>query len=230
MNLIIPEEVENNALLAYETGLHIGDGNISYIPYKYQYNIRYCFSLKEDFLFVDEAFMPLFEELYHCKPNKFHLKDNTLLISVYSKKLFEFKTKILGLPIGKKKEITIPKIFLKTESLMVNALAGIFDSDGCIKFIKEKHNYPQVRFTNISQKLMQQIKEILNQLEISSTLYKRPDNVYVLDVNGVKNLKRFVEICSFKNHNHLTKLRIWKKYGFCQPNLSISKRINILGS
>jgi len=77
--------------------------------------------------------------------------------------------------------------------------------------------------------LMQQIKEILNHSEISSTLYKRPDNVYVLDVNGVKNLKRFVEICPFKNHNHLTKLRIWEKCGFCQPNLSISKRIDILG-
>lgn len=230
MDLAIPKEIDNNILLAYETGLHIGDGNISYIPYKYQYNIRYCFSLKEDFLFVDKVFMPLFEELYHCKPNKFHLKNNTLLISIYSKKLSEFKTKILGLPIGKKKYIIIPKIFLETDKMMVNALAGIFDSDGCIKFIKEKRNYPQIRFTNISQKLMQQIKEILIHLEISSTLYKRPDNVYVLDVNGVKNLNRFVETCPFKNHNHLTKLRIWEKHGFCQPNLSISKRINILGS
>ncbi|MEM4724878.1 MAG: hypothetical protein QXP01_07690 [Candidatus Hadarchaeum sp.] len=154
-----------NTEIAYETGVHIGDGNM----YSYKnriYRITYCGNLSNEKEFY-LGFVNLLKRNYQVNPIiTERKKDNTIILTVNSKKLFEFKKDKLNLPIGKKTEIRIPENLMERE-LLKNVLKGIGDTDFSLSFKKNKkglYTEPRLEFYTRYSILANQVFNILRDL------------------------------------------------------------------
>jgi hypothetical protein len=113
--------------LAYETGFHLGDGNLA----EYRYALSGNRMTELEFYRAD--LIPLIRDLYHVTP---HLSTygNSVYAVVYSKDLVQFKTEVLGLPIGRKKSLRLPAVICsRGKESMSQVLSGLYDADGSAK-------------------------------------------------------------------------------------------------
>ena len=123
--------------LAYETGVHIGDGNL--YSKNRTHKITYSGNLLNEETYYLEILKPLVEEIYEIKP-KIHRRteQNTILLVLNSKDVADFKINTLNLPNGKKTHITIPEIIRKDPELLRECLKGIGDTDFSVSFKKNR--------------------------------------------------------------------------------------------
>jgi hypothetical protein len=49
-------------------------------------------------------------------------------------------------------------------------------------------------------------------------------------LNGKDNLEKWWEIIGSNNHRHITKYKIFKKFGYCPPRTNITERFKMLKS
>ena len=111
----IPEEMTEK--LAEETGVHIGDGNLSISKDSggfegYRYEITG--DLINEAIYHEEYLSKLIFSMYNLKPSILKREEkNSIDTYCKSKAIVQFKNKILGLPIGSKKDIKIPLQILK---------------------------------------------------------------------------------------------------------------------
>jgi len=170
-------------------------------------------------------------------------------ISLYKKELIK-KLISLGLPKGKKvNSAFIPRWIMKSNKTIVKAfIRGLFDTDGCIffqkdytkyakDFNKKYHTKARIRISSISFNLIDQIFELFNRLNYRVTKRKikrgfsnnrNNNDVYILEMNEIKGIDRFFVELQPGNQKHLTKYRVWKKFGFCPPNTTLKQRKEIL--
>jgi len=205
--------------LAYETGLHIGDGSLC-IDNKSTHRLIYYGNNKTEREFFNKVIIPLIERLYGFRPRLENF-ENSCFIRIGSKELVEFKSKILGLPIGnKEKLISLPKIFLSNKELLCNLLAGIFDTDGSI--CKNRRKYPRISLVLKNELVINEIRNILLELDITSTIWKssyfdkrinKTEIRWYLYVNGIKNFKLFMNKIKLRNPNHLNRI---KRFNFSE--------------
>ena len=141
--------------VAEEFGIHIGDGCMGIYPKTGHYDYTVCGGM-EDYKYLTEYVKPLIRKLYHLYPNKPTKKKGNSFDMVYcSKSLINWKMK-MGLPVGRKDDITIPKVILNS-TFVLDCLRGIFDTDGSITFKKrhkQKHYYPVIKLGSKSKPLM----------------------------------------------------------------------------
>ena len=199
--------------LAYETGFHIGDGSMYIRKEKYEYCVCY-YGNKQETEFYNDVILPLLLKLYSIRP-KLKIFKNWCYIRIYSKELVNFKTKTLGLPVGNKNIMSIPRPLLRC-GLELYVIAGIFDADGTVKKLKQNKVYPRIRLTLKNPFLLVQVKKLLSFYRIHSTLYcdrrwdkriRKPKLTWDLDINGFSNVTRFVEKVPIRNPKHLKLLR-----------------------
>ena len=57
---------------------------------------------------------------------------------------------------------------------------------------------------------------------------KNENRVYLVTINGIRGLDRWMESVGMKNPVKLTRYLIWKKFGFCPPNTTLKQREDIL--
>ena len=96
---------ELNSKLAYFCGVLAGDGNISFRDSRKEYVVRCRGNPKDEQNFYHKIISPLIKELFDIDVDlkKFD-KGSTYGFNIYSKQLFTFLTKTIGLPHGKKLE------------------------------------------------------------------------------------------------------------------------------
>lgn len=209
----IPSKISSE--LAEETGWHIGDGSMNY--YQNRGKLRGFYQLRghieDDKEHYKERIKPLFKEIYGLDVSLREMPSTRVFgFQLWNDELIKFKIKI-GLPLGKKYEIEIPKLFLKNNKLKKDVIRGIFDTDGGIYLEKKnKKLYPRLYVTTISFKLSEQLLEILNNLGIRATKYSQLYNKkfdrqksYIITIRGVKMFDRFMEEISPKNPKHIAK-------------------------
>ena len=51
---------------------------------------------------------------------------------------------------------------------------------------------------------------------------------YRLQINGRKNLSKWMNLIGFSNPKHLTKIKVWKNLGYCPPRTTYSERLKII--
>lgn len=147
----------------------------------------------------------------------------------------------LGIPSGVKKELSIPKWVKNNGKYLLKFLRGFFDTDGCIfcqrnYSIKNNELHTQVRIhlSCTSKKLMEDIHNSLRLLGFKSLIYssspfkygKKP--AYIVKICGGIQVNKWMKEIGSKNPKHLTKYIIWRTFGFCPPNTSLSLRRKIL--
>src|SRR3989344_3701849 len=54
------------------------------------------------------------------------------------------------------------------------------------------------------------------------------NTLWTIQISGTKNLIKYINIFGFTNQKHITKIEIWKKYGFCPPYTTLHERKQIL--
>jgi len=156
----------------------------------------------------------------------------------------------LGFLYGKKvHKVSIPDNLLnKNKNLLPTIVRGIFDTDGSFyckrsygqygsTFRKKFHCYPRLEIVSISLKLLKQVHGILTELGIKSTLRngnvkglynKNSHQSYRLTIFSIHNIVLFFKIIKPKNQRHITRYRVWKKFGFLPPKTSLDERKKIL--
>lgn len=199
--------------LAYETGLHIGDGCLSKEK-NHTYRFAYYGNNLDERDFLINVVIPLIEKLYGFKLRIQNYK-NTCFIRVCSKDLLLFKSKIIGLPVGKKDKLhSLPVIFMSNNIFARNLIAGLFDSDGSIYLSRNK--YPRISLTLKNKKLIKEVHDFLNDLKIKSLLRcdKRFDNrvnkhttVWILEINGLERFHSFLNQIPIKNPKFLNRIK-----------------------
>jgi len=218
-NISIPNSITNE--LAEETGWHIGDGSMNF--YKNKGKLKGIYQLRghieDDREHYVKVIKPVFKSIYNIELSLREMPSTRVYgFQIWSNKLVDFKLK-LGLPLGKKFDILIPKIFLENEELKISVIRGIFDTDGCIYLEKKnKKLYPRVEITTISMKLAEQILNILRELGFRASIYSwdsvnhpNKKRVYKITTRGIEMFDKFIsEICP-KNLKHIRKYNFFKE-------------------
>ena len=240
-NIKLPKKMTPE--LAEVLGIILGDGHLGYKKYKSSFtrNVSFHGSYLDDFDYYELEIKKLLKELFNIEPVPKLYRKNELYVGIGSKSIAEF-IKNLGVPIGNKVENNkIPKFILESnKEIKRSFLRGIFDTDGSITFKKYKgyHSKPVINLPMKSEIFIFQLVELLNELGIDVVhywekyYYPKRDKLYSrrrLYINGKKKLAKFLDLIGFRNPKHLTKVRIYQKFGFCPPNLPYKKRLDILG-
>ena len=231
--------------LSEDIGIQIGDGSIWYRKNnkdKGSYRIGVYGDMSEDKHYLLNFVKPLKERLYRIKVYTY--KNNTAGTSsliIYSKNLVYFY-KFLGLPIGPKVNIKIPKFIFSDKKLEIACLRGLMDTDGSLAFCKGRHrkySNPVIHFTTKSKPLARQASEILENLEFTCSIDfdskqfdKRTNKTYIKNniyISGKKNLEKWMSIIGFSNVARTSRYLVYKKIGYCPPNTTLQERLEILG-
>jgi hypothetical protein len=125
---------------------------------------------------------------------------------------------------------------------------GLFDTDGSVfcqrdytKYANDfnfKHHIKiRVRIGSVSEILVNQIFDLLIELKFKCVKRKikrkfshnrNNHDMYMLEINSLESINKFFNELKPSNQRHLTKYQIWKKFGFCPPNTTITQRKDIL--
>jgi len=232
--------------LAYETGVHIGDGHLTISPRKDQkgnnYMIVYSGNLEDEIEFYSDVILNLIKRLYNKECSIKREQKNTVSIRFRSMAVATFKSEVMGLPSGNKKgRIRIPKIIMDAPlDIKKFCLAGIVDTDFSLTFKREGKD-PRITgsFPCECRHLVDDMQSILSDLEIKTSVFEsttidsrynppKPYKHVGIGINGKKSLELWMNAVGFKSSKHLTKLQLWRRYGTCPPYTSLASRKFIL--
>mgnify|MGYP001558440321 CR=1 FL=1 len=157
---------------------------------------------------------------------------------LFNKKITNF-FKSLGLKEGSKINVKIPENLLKNKVKIKRVLRGIFDTDGSLYFDKMNkyakfNTNPVIALGSTSKILINQIYNLLISLNFSPIkkkpyLGKRDKNpMYRIALYRKNEIFRWINEIGFKNPKHITKWKIYLKYGYYLPKTTIAQRKLIL--
>jgi len=180
--------------LAYESGVHLGDGNL--------WGSRYVISgnRQNETRYYEEILAPLISRLYSLNPTV-AFENNSVYLRVYSKDLVLFKHNELGFPIGRKIGLRIPDFATSDCQLTSQVVSGLYDTDGTVRVRHdESGDYPRISLAQRYPRLVQQTKAFLLSLRVTSTMYRndyydsrsgKVETRWFLDINGFHNFDLF---------------------------------------
>lgn len=224
----------NKMLLAYETGVHIGDGNL--YKTKRMSRITYSGNLQNESEFYKKTLYRIIKELYKVNPLYYERKkDNTVLLIVNSKDVVNFKIS-LGLPSGKKRNIRIPGFIRNDKKLLIECLKGIGDTDFSLSFKKNRkglYTEPRLELFSQSVNLIKDISNTLKTLGFTCSVEKgehRTFNEFRLRIYGKRNLRNWISKIGFQNPYIIAKISLWKKLGYFIPRKNYAYYVSILSA
>jgi len=173
--------------------------------------------INDDKEHYDKRIKYLYKKIYGLKISLKEMKSTGVYgFQIWSDNLVNFKHKIIGLPLGPKTKIFLPKVFLKNKYFIAPMLKGIFDTDGCLYLEKKnKKLYPRVEFKTVSDTLSTQIKNCLENLGLRATRYcllrkeKNWNDIYTIAIRGERMLVKFFDIIKPANPKHIKKFNLY---------------------
>lgn len=231
----------NDAILAYETGVHIGDGSLQLVDGG-THSVRYFGHAEDDWLFYSEVMPSIIKKLYNKKVAPTKRKDaRTCTLSLCSKAIAHYKRDLVGLPVGSKEKLNgMPSFVKKKRTLLINCIRGIVDTDFSLFFYKKGglYSHPAISCTMSNKHLVLDLESAIKGLGfVTSARYDvqrkrngREHIEHVLTICGKDQLKKFVEIIGFWNPKHFSKFQIWSKTGQCIPKQSTEDRLLFISS
>ncbi|MCX6803987.1 MAG: hypothetical protein NTY48_05470 [Candidatus Diapherotrites archaeon] len=240
--LILPKLLSKD--LAYLAGVHIGDGCMNI--YRRRHQVDYYYGIYGHYLDDKElhetVLVPLFSNLFNLKPTIRMNCVGCCSVTFRSKAVVSFYNQCLQMPLGKKSAIIdIPKVILDSGlNYILPCVSGIFDTDFSLSYKKKtyaSHQYPIIRLSVNSKKLVETISRILNEIGITNFICERrffdkrfdsESHQYSVSVSGKKNLDLWFEKIGSRNPSRFSRYKIWKKFGYCPPKTSYLQRKQIL--
>ncbi len=216
--LKLPLELNEN--LAEDIGIMIGDGHIGkdIRPKKaVDYQIIYSGNAITDKKYFSDYIRKLKFDLYGLDfPVAFVGKNKSeIRLKINSKGLVDFYTKVICLPINKKRNISIPSIIWTDKLILKSCLRGIVDTD--FSFDIKYNKYPVLKLKTQSKNLVEDCKKAFSLIGLNSSIKtdvieihsktKRPYKTNYLYLNGKDNFKKYIQEIGFKNLKNIKKLK-----------------------
>ena len=144
--------------------------------------------------------------------------------------------------VGSKFNSGIPVIIKNSNNnIKINFVKGLIDTDGTLTFkrrYRNFHYYPTIALASKSRVLIADVNVILKALGFETSVkydmsfYDKRTRLFYTrsyaELNGVDNLNLWIDNIGFNSEKHITKYKIWKKYGFCPANTNINQRLGLL--
>lgn len=211
--------VSINRKLAEDIGLMIGDGHIgkSVRSKSVDYQIVFSGDSITDRDYVGNYVKNLKKELYGLTfPVSFVGKNKSeIRLKLNSRGLFEFYTKIIGLPTNKKSKIKIPKIVWENKEYLKACLRGIVDTD--FSLVIRKNNYPSLKLKTQSKNLVKDCKKAFDILGISTNIQTKVKEIHsktkkefitnYLYLSGREKIRKYIDCVGFKNKRNIIKIK-----------------------
>ena len=195
--------------LAEEIGMHYGDGFLSAKRYDY----RLKGNPEDEQEYYLGYIKPLFKKLYNCDLRVKNFK-TSFGFELYSRAIWEFKTKILGIKPGEKYNLFVPnKLKVNNIKILSAFIRGLFDTDGSISF-KSKYGYiryyPAIEISLTSKKVIKDVAEILSMMGFKPWVgfNKRYGRI---SLYGTEVFKRYEELIGWSSPKNLNKVKDWKE-------------------
>lgn len=232
--VIIPKELTLE--LAYLLGFQMGDGYLKAIRRNSTVDYLICYDGHKinEWQFYEEYLRPLLKKLFNVNV-KLVEGNKTVRIYFRSKAALTFLNLTCGVPLSPKKDMKIPYIILQSSQEMKAAfLRGLADTDFSLVF-KKKGNYPVIDHGTNDSTFHESIKQLLS--ELGFTFYSKSFETmrnntkcitYRVNINGKKNLSRWMNIVGFLSNNTLTRFYVWKEIGHLPNGTTINDRITLL--
>ena len=137
--------------------------------------------------------------------------ENTVMLRIYSKRLYYFFIRLGFLPGKKSRTVKIPTDILGNRELMNPTIRGIFDTDGCIFFDRRKSYkspYPRITLQSASIPLIKQMRKYLSDnFNLYVNLMNRDGVRNYIEIYGHEQLQKFLKQIGFSNPRHLNKIK-----------------------
>lgn len=230
--------------VAADTGVHIGDGSL-YIRQNGT-DTNYSYSITgnavEDQLYLLGHVVPTIEAAYDIHKFGIHLApEKTWMSMVYqSKRIALFKHQILGLPNGRKTELSIPSVIAHNSSLMRCCIREILATDGLLGFYNASqnglHKYARVQIKMTASLVIGEIAKFLRDkfgIEASCRINAEPAGLgrrarHILQINRPQDLEIWRKEIGFSNPSHISRMMVFERLGECPPGTSILDRLSYL--
>ncbi len=240
--LKLPTKLDST--LAHIIGIHLGDGHSDHNSVKNSYSLEYTGHLTDEYGWYFKYIQPTFWKYFHLKGRLYsEIRENSrsVRLNYRSKGLYQFFTYVLDLPPGKKDVWGIPKV-VKQGNLEIkrNFLKGVADTDFSLTFLRKDKNvlskYPRISLSTSNMNLAKELVELIQELGFTTcSRYnfktKGEDKEYnsnEININGKKNLEKWMKEIGFSSPKHITKYKIWKKCGYCPPYTTLQEREQVL--
>lgn len=253
LNLIRPENFSDydvkakvkipelsSELLAYETGVHIGDGSL-HITKGGTHSVRFYGHGEDDWIFISEIMPRIIKQLYNKEVKAKKSSDsNKCVLNICSKAIATFKQD-LGLSVGKKKMTDLPDFVKQDKNLLTSCIRGIADTDFSLYFTKNekgKYSEPVISCVLDNKQLVQNLAKYLENLGFKVNLrldVKRTRNgkqltEHHLTIYGKNSLEKWMDVIGFHNPKQSSKYELWKRFGYCNPKTKTNERLGILSA
>jgi hypothetical protein len=164
----------------------------------------------------------LFTQNFDVKPIHFEQRQkNAHYLQIESKSCVAHFL-ALGLERGAKKDIKVPD-FINDNQSTTCFLRGLFDTDGWLKFSRQKTKspyYPRIRLTAKESKLACQIGDMLKATGFHYSVWRdrRTKNTILnYEISGNENTIRWFKVIRPHNSKHLKRYRTWLENGYSLP-------------
>jgi len=228
--------------LAEDLGIMVGDGNIGSFGGvgHNNYEVACTGHIITDCLYLGQHVRSLKLQLFGLLFDfSFRPSINTCKLRGYSKSLVRFYHEVIGLPLGSKRDIEVPRIILSSgREMKLGFLRGLADTDMTLVFKRtnrEVLHYPVIKIGTVSKNLITGLNKILLESgfrpSVSYDMYrmhpktKNPFVTHSLALNGKENLKKWVNKIGFNNPKNILRYNLWKTKGFSLPNKEIEKML-----
>ncbi len=218
-----------NKEIAELCGIILGDGNL----HKSCNRITITGSIN-DKAYHKLVVLKLFNNNFNIRPILFEQKHkNAHYIQIESKGIINYFLKI-GLSRGPKNGISVPKFIKNNKHLIPHFLRGLFDTDGSIKFSKQKKEinyYPRTRISAKYSEMGVMIEYLLRKLKFNYNIWKDKRNgshILNYEISGKHNLEKWFKIIKPSNPVHISKFLFWKKFGYHIPSSTLNSRLKAL--
>ena len=208
-----------NCLLAEEIGLHLGDGSMNYYKNKGLYQLRG--HIKDDKAHYILRIRKIYQRLFNINISLREMPSTGVYgFQIWSNELVDYKSKFLGLPLGKKVNFSILSEIVENKEFAKNFLRGYFDTDGCL-YLENKNRkfYPRLEMASISETFIKQVEIILHNLGYRFSYYKEPrakygwHDLHRISIRGNKMTTKWFSEIKPANPKHIEKFKKLKKSG-----------------
>ncbi|HEV2118950.1 MAG TPA: hypothetical protein VGS11_02405 [Candidatus Bathyarchaeia archaeon] len=231
--------------VAAETGIHIGDGGLSIKrggPHgSYLYEVTG--HALEDQLYLIGTVMPTISAAYDLQRPGLYINPEQTWISLryQSKAVALFKHETLGLPNGRKRNLSIPESLSSDPRLMRLLGRELLATDGLLGFYSANqggaHKYPRIQFKMNAGHVIDQLSNFLRN-ELGISFLRRTERVahngwgvshqQILQISRSDDIDTWRREIGFSNPSHISRMMIFESLGECIPRTSIVDRLSFL--
>jgi hypothetical protein len=187
--------------------------------------------------------MPTISAAYDLHRPGFYINPERTWISLryQSKAVALFKHENLGLPNGRKRNLSIPQSLCGDPKLMRHLGRELLATDGVLGFYSATrngvHKYPRIQLKMSASQVIEQFSNFLRN-ELGISFLRRTELVihngwgishqHILQISRSEDVYTWRREIGFSNPSHMSRMMIFESIGECIPRTSIIDRLSFL--